>query len=68
MCPDAYTAVEGADAVVICTEWDEFRQIDWKLVFDRMHKPAFVFDGRLILDAAALREIGFRVHTIGKSA
>ncbi|KAI8054442.1 UDP-glucose/GDP-mannose dehydrogenase [Syncephalis plumigaleata] len=64
MCPDVYAAVEDADAVVICTEWDEFRQIDWK----QCSTPAFVFDGRLILDAAALREIGFRVHTIGKSA
>ncbi|KAI9599253.1 UDP-glucose/GDP-mannose dehydrogenase family, NAD binding domain-containing protein [Syncephalis fuscata] len=68
MCPDAYTAVNEADAVVVCTEWDEFRTLDWQAIYNSMHKPAFVFDGRLILDAAALREIGFRVDTIGKSS
>jgi len=69
VCSSAYEACAGADAVVICTEWDEFKMenLDYKKIFDSMHKPAFIFDGRLILDAPKLREIGFRVETIGKS-
>ncbi|KAG0303220.1 UDP-glucose 6-dehydrogenase 1 [Dissophora globulifera] len=69
ICNSAYEACAGADALVIVTEWDEFKmnQLDYKRIFDSMQKPAFVFDGRLILDAPKLREIGFRVETIGKS-
>ncbi|KAF9370584.1 UDP-glucose 6-dehydrogenase 1, partial [Podila verticillata] len=49
--------------------WDEFKmnQLDYQKIFASMQKPAFIFDGRLILDAPKLREIGFRVETIGKS-
>ncbi|KAG0020008.1 UDP-glucose 6-dehydrogenase 1, partial [Entomortierella chlamydospora] len=69
ICKSAYEACEGAAAIVICTEWDEFKmhQLDYQKIFDSMQKPAFIFDGRLILDAAKLRDIGFRVETIGKS-
>ena len=65
---DAYAAAEGADAVVICTEWDEFRvnKLDYQRIYKSMKKPAFIFDGRLILDAAKLRSIGFKVETIGR--
>ncbi|KAF9193254.1 UDP-glucose 6-dehydrogenase 1 [Haplosporangium sp. Z 767] len=70
ICESAYEACAGADALVICTEWDEFKmnQLDYQKIYDSMQKPAFIFDGRLILDGAKLREIGFRVETIGKSA
>lgn len=61
----ALEACEGAAAIVIATEWDEFKTLDWTAVYSKMSKPAFVFDGRLILDAPALREIGFSVHQIG---
>jgi UDPglucose 6-dehydrogenase len=44
----------------------EFRDIDWPAVYDTMNKPAFVFDGRMLLDGDALREIGFEVITIGR--
>jgi UDPglucose 6-dehydrogenase len=65
---NAYEAAAGADAVVICTEWDEFRNthLDYKKIYENMNKPAFIFDGRLILDQKALEEIGFRVETIGR--
>lgn len=62
-----YDAAEGADALIICTEWDEFKSLDYQRIYHAMRKPAFVFDGRLILDRQQLREIGFAVHTIGKS-
>nr|CAG8626167.1 6420_t:CDS:2 [Entrophospora candida] len=63
----AYEASEDADAIVITTEWDEFKTLDYKRIYSKMHKPAFIFDGRLILDAEKLNSIGFKVFTIGKA-
>ncbi|GAN09368.1 UDP-glucose/GDP-mannose dehydrogenase [Mucor ambiguus] len=69
ICSSAYEACKDADAVVIVTEWDEFKSdaLDYQKIYDNMHKPAFLFDGRLLLDAAELRKIGFKVHIIGKN-
>jgi len=64
----ALEAVNGADAIIISTEWDEFKTLDYEAVYSVMNKPAFVFDGRLILDATKLTKIGFKVHQIGKPA
>ncbi|KAL5497946.1 hypothetical protein ACEPAH_2877 [Sanghuangporus vaninii] len=66
ICPSAFDACLDAEAVVIATEWKEFRDIDWITIYDNMEKPAFVFDGRLLLDADKLRQIGFRVKVIGR--
>lgn len=63
---DVYKAVEKAHALVICTEWDEFKTLDYQRIYQSMLKPAFVFDGRMILDHESLVEIGFQVETIGK--
>lgn len=68
ICTSPYEAAKDADALVIVTEWDEFRDLDFNAIYKGMHKPAFVFDGRLILDAHILREIGFKVHVIGKNS
>lgn len=70
VCKSAYEACAGAAALVICTEWDEFKmdKLDYLKIFESMQKPAVIFDGRLILDGSKLRTIGFRVETIGKSA
>lgn len=62
-----YEALKNAHAVAILTEWDEFKTYDWQQIYDNMKKPAFVFDGRNILDREALQGIGFQVFTIGKS-
>lgn len=62
----ALEACKNAEAVVIATEWKEFRNIDWEVIYKGMNKPAFVFDGRLIVDAEKLRKIGFKVKTIGR--
>jgi len=64
---DPYEAAEGAHAIAILTEWNEFNDYDWERIYDAMLKPAFIFDGRALLDAQALEAIGFRVYTIGKS-
>ena len=63
---DPYKAAEGAHAVVVCTERKSFAELDWKRIYKGMEKPAFVFDGRNILDASALRKIGFDVANVGK--
>jgi UDPglucose 6-dehydrogenase len=62
----AEEAARGAHALAIVTEWDEFKRLDYRRIFESMHQPAFVFDGRNILDLAKLREIGFRAAGIGK--
>lgn len=67
ICADAYAACEGADAAVILTEWDEFVGLDYGRIYRHMRKPACLFDGRLILDANKLSQIGFRVFTIGSA-
>ncbi|CAG5030285.1 unnamed protein product [Parnassius apollo] len=62
----AYSAVSGAHALVLCTEWDEFKELDYKKIYEVMMKPAYIFDGRKILDHEALLNMGFHVQTIGK--
>ena len=64
--PSAMEAVTGAHAIAVMTEWDEFTSYDYQEIYKVMSKPAFVFDGRNILNHAALREIGFEVYAIGK--
>ena len=64
---DCYAAADQAHAIAVLTEWDEFKQVDFAKVHDAMHRPAFVFDGRNLLDRAAMESIGFELHSIGKS-
>ncbi|KAL9083826.1 MAG: hypothetical protein Q9159_005551 [Coniocarpon cinnabarinum] len=79
---DPYAAARDAHAVVVLTEWDDFKvsstpkrgsvgttgrqPVDWQQVFSLMTKPSFVFDGRNVLDHAALEQMGFNVECIGK--
>lgn len=63
---DEYQAAKKAHAVVICTEWQQYSKLDWQRIYNNMEKPAFIFDGRNILDADALRQIGFEVISVGK--
>lgn len=63
---DPYQACEGAHAIAILTEWDAFKTYDWTRIYDSMKKPAFIFDGRNLLDENKMREIGFVYQEIGK--
>ncbi|VDN23590.1 unnamed protein product [Gongylonema pulchrum] len=65
---DPYEAAKNSHAIVILTEWDEFKNYDYKRLFNSMAQPASVFDGRLILDQKKLRQIGFRVFAIGTAS
>lgn len=61
----SYDACKDAHAIAILTEWDEFISYDWQKIYDNMQKPAFVFDGRNILNSAELIKIGFKYQAIG---
>ena len=63
---DPYKAAEGAHAVAVLTEWKEYKELDYQRIYDSMVKPAFIFDGRNMLDHQALFKIGFEVYSIGK--
>lgn len=60
-----YDACSTAHAVAVLTEWDEFNDYDWKRIYDSMLKPAFIFDGRNLLDGEKMKEIGFVYQSIG---
>jgi UDPglucose 6-dehydrogenase len=63
---DYNEVLNNSHAIAILTEWDEFINYDWNTIYQNMYKPAFVFDGRNILDANALNKIGFQFKGIGK--
>ena len=65
---DPYQAMNDAHAVAILTDWDEFATYDWEQIYKNMKKPAFIFDGRKILDKDQLQQIGFEVFSLGTSA
>lgn len=65
---DPYEACKGAHAIAILTEWEEFRSYDWERIYKDMVKPAFIFDGRNLLDLEELMEIGFVTKSVGKPA
>jgi UDPglucose 6-dehydrogenase len=66
--PDPYKAAAGAHAIAIMTEWPQYAALDYQAIYKSMIKPAFIFDGRNILDHQRLFEIGFNVHAIGRPA
>jgi len=64
--PDPYRAAVDAQAIAVITEWDIYRKLDFAKIFASMRKPAFLFDGRNILDHQKLFKIGFNVFPLGK--
>ena len=63
----AEAAASGAHAIAVLTEWDEFKEVDFDAVYRSMKKPAFLFDGRNLMDTEKLNKIGFEVYATGKS-
>lgn len=66
ICDSCEEAASEAHGVAVLTEWDEFKTADFSMILGNMYKPAFLFDGRNILDHAALRDQGFEVYAIGQ--
>lgn len=60
-----YKAAKDSHAVAVLTEWDEFKELDWKKIYTEMLKPAFLFDGRRLLERKTKEEIGFEFYAIG---
>ncbi len=65
-CTDQYAALDGAEALVICTEWAEFRSPDFAQVLKRLRRPV-IFDGRNLYRAAQMSELGFTYASIGRA-
>ncbi|MBU8902676.1 MAG: nucleotide sugar dehydrogenase, partial [Victivallales bacterium] len=65
---DPYKAAEGAHAIAILTDWKEFRDLDFERLYASMEKPAFIFDGRNLLDHQKVFEIGFNVYPLGQKS
>lgn len=63
---DPYQAAQGAHAVALLTEWELYRSLSWERIYDSMEKPAFVFDGRNLLDHERLFKLGFNVYPLGR--
>tara|TARA_R110002049_G_C9177314_1_gene562968 strand:+ start:4260 stop:5639 length:1380 start_codon:yes stop_codon:yes gene_type:complete len=61
-----YEALKDAHAIAVMTEWDEFIAYDWEEIYKNMKKPAFIFDGRNLLDKNKLNKIGFEYYSIGQ--
>ncbi len=64
---EPYSACLDAHAIAILTEWDMFKTLEWQQIYDNMNKPAFVFDGRNVLNRKDLTSIGFELYSIGKA-
>src|SRR5882724_1667705 len=62
---EPYEVAHGADALLILTEWPEFRQLDWARIYGMMDRP-LVIDGRNLLDAGAMTELGFEYYSFGR--
>jgi UDPglucose 6-dehydrogenase len=64
---DPVGMTDGAHAIAVLTEWDEFRTYNWKDIHARMQRPAFVFDGRRLLTGLDLEEMGFTYYKLGEA-
>ena len=58
--------IEKTNIIAILTEWDEFKEYDWGKIYDKMSKPAYVFDGRNVLEKEELESIGFNYIGLGR--
>ena len=65
ICKTAIDAATGADAVIILTDWKEFLELNWSLIYKSMRKPSWIFDARICLDNSYLKNLGFNVWTLG---
>lgn len=65
-CSSCEEASDGAHGIAILTEWDEFMSVDFEKIYESMYKPAFMFDGRNVIDKLSVENIGFKFYSIGK--
>ncbi len=60
------SAIRGADAVLILTEWQQYRELDWTTLAPLMRKPAWVFDARGVVDPKQVESGGLNVWRVGE--
>ena len=60
------SCVENADAIVVITEWEEFKKVSWKNLYKLMRKPSWIFDTRGIIDSYSAENAGFNVWSVGR--
>lgn len=65
---NAYDSAVGCHAIVICTDWEEFLTYDYSKIYDSMEKPAFIFDGRRLLDRKTVQKLGFIIEAVGSGS
>lgn len=65
-CSSCEEASDNAHGIAILTEWDDFKTVDYATIYEKMFKPAFMFDGRNIIDAEMVKDLGFQFYSIGK--
>ena len=63
---DPISNISNYNLIAIMTEWDEFKDYDWKRIYEKVKKPAFIFDGRNILDIKKIKKIGFNYIGLGR--
>jgi UDPglucose 6-dehydrogenase len=65
-CQNGYDALDGADALVILTDWQEFRNPDFDAIASRLTKPV-IFDGRNLYNPAVVKKAGIEYHSVGRA-
>lgn len=63
---DPYKAAQGAHAIVVLTDWEAFKNLNYAQIFSSMKRPAFLFDGRNLLNLQQLTQLGFEAYGVGK--
>ena len=63
---DPISNISNYNLIAIMTEWDEFKEYDWQYIYSKIKKPAFIFDGRNILDSEKIKKIGFNYIGLGR--
>ena len=63
---EPFLNISDYNLITIMTEWDEFKNYDWKIIYEKVKKPAFIFDGRNLLDLNEIKEIGFKYIGLGR--
>ena len=63
---DPFENISDYNTITIMTEWDEFKDFDWEMIYNKVKKPAYIFDGRNILNIEKIKMIGFKYEGIGR--
>lgn len=66
ICDDPYDACNNADIIIVCTDWPQYKELDWNKIYNNMINQKLIFDARNYLDHDELKCIGFQVMSVGK--